>query len=269
MRCRILFEDEHLLVVYKPAGMPTQSASVMQTDAVSELKTYLKKTYIGLVHRLDQPVEGLFVVGKTQLATDVLTRQLHDGRLKKSYFALAADERGGKAAFGSKKKDAQEDNTKENNSKENNLQENNSGESVIEELTLTDYILKNAKTRTAEIVTAPDGKAGGGKQAAAAKKARLTCKVIKKEDGVLHCRIDIQTGRFHQIRAQMSHAKMPLLGDRKYGTESSQALTNQKGIRQLCLCADRLVFLHPISGMKLEYEVSPSFISEENNNDFK
>ncbi|MCR5339114.1 MAG: hypothetical protein K6E75_11195 [Lachnospiraceae bacterium] len=258
MRCRILFEDEHLLVVYKPAGMPTQSASVMQTDVVSELKTYLKKTYIGLVHRLDQPVEGLFVVGKTQLATDVLTRQLHDGRLKKSYFALAADERDGKAAADDEKKGLKEKHSKEDHS----------GENVIEELTLTDYILKNAKTRTAEIVTAPDGKAGGGKQAAAAKKARLTCKVIE-EDGVLHCRIDIQTGRFHQIRAQMSHAKMPLLGDRKYGTESSQALTNQKGIRQLCLCADRLVFLHPISGMKLEYEVSPSFISEENNNDFK
>ncbi|MBR4759766.1 MAG: hypothetical protein IK078_06430 [Lachnospiraceae bacterium] len=190
----------------------------------------------------------------------MLTRQLHDGRLKKSYFALAADERRGKTAFGSEKKDPREDNSKENNSKENNLQENNPGEKVIEEMSLTDYILKNTKTRTAEIVAGPNEKAGSrGKQNAAAKKARLTCKVLKKEADVLYCRIDIQTGRFHQIRAQMSHAKMPLLGDRKYGTESSQLLTDQRGIRQLCLCADRLVFLHPITGMKLEYEVSPSF----------
>ena len=68
MRCEIIYEDKEVLVIYKPAGLATQTARVGQPDAVSELKNYLAKggtaPYLGIIHRLDQPVEGLLVFAK-------------------------------------------------------------------------------------------------------------------------------------------------------------------------------------------------------------
>ena len=73
MRTEILYEDSSILVVYKPAGLAAQTAKVGQQDVVSELKNHLRQTgeaagnrepYLGIVHRLDQPVEGLLVFAK-------------------------------------------------------------------------------------------------------------------------------------------------------------------------------------------------------------
>ena len=61
----IVYEDKNIMVIHKPAGIATQTGRLGQADLVSELKNYRKKkgedTYIGVVHRLDQPVEGLFM----------------------------------------------------------------------------------------------------------------------------------------------------------------------------------------------------------------
>ena len=59
MKTEIVYEDQDILICHKPAGLATQSASVTQPDVVSELKNYLKGAYVGIIHRLDQPVEGL------------------------------------------------------------------------------------------------------------------------------------------------------------------------------------------------------------------
>ncbi|HOO28151.1 MAG TPA: RluA family pseudouridine synthase [Lachnospiraceae bacterium] len=88
----ILFEDKYLLVCRKPAGMPTQTAGVCAKDMVSEVKNYLKTKekgdlYTGLVHRLDQPVEGVLVFAKNSFAAANLSRQLHEGNMKKYYDA--------------------------------------------------------------------------------------------------------------------------------------------------------------------------------------
>ena len=93
MRCEILYEDETIIVIRKPAGLATQSAKVGEADVVSELKKYLaengaKNPYIGVVHRLDQPVEGLLVFAKTKDAAAGLTKQLSAGTLNKHYYAL-------------------------------------------------------------------------------------------------------------------------------------------------------------------------------------
>lgn len=77
MRTKIIFEDRDILVIQKPAGLATQTARVDQQDVVSELKNYLTgSSYLGIVHRLDQPVEGLLVFGKTKSAAAFLTAQL-------------------------------------------------------------------------------------------------------------------------------------------------------------------------------------------------
>lgn len=65
--------------------------------------------------------------------------------------------------------------------------------------------------------------------------------------------IELFTGRHHQIRVQMSHAGMPLLGDNKYGNEESEKLSQALGIRHTALLASRLSLSHPVSGKKLEY----------------
>ncbi|MCR4691728.1 MAG: RluA family pseudouridine synthase [Lachnospiraceae bacterium] len=230
MKCEILFEDEHLLVIRKPAGLATESADLLSPDVVSEMKSYLKATYIGLVHRLDQPVEGILALGKTQKATDALSRQLSSGALKKSYFALAFEERG---AVSRQK-----------------------GESF----TLTDYMKKDPVSRKA--VFYPGGKEPSREEQKGPKgykKAVLQCSILERDgEGVLSCRIRIDTGRFHQIRAQMARAGYPLLGDQKYGTEGSLDASEKTGHRTVALCADQLTLLHPVSGREMQFSVTPN-----------
>jgi 23S rRNA pseudouridine1911/1915/1917 synthase len=88
----IIYEDKEILVCKKPAGLPVQSARIGTRDMVNILKNYRKEkedaTYIGLVHRLDQPVEGVMVFAKTKDAAAKLSRQVTDGRMKKQYLAV-------------------------------------------------------------------------------------------------------------------------------------------------------------------------------------
>ena len=89
----IIFEDESILVIHKPSGLATQTNHVGQKDVVSECKKYFmkqgnKNPYVGLVHRLDQPVEGLLIIGKTKEATANLSKQLTDNIFNKRYYAI-------------------------------------------------------------------------------------------------------------------------------------------------------------------------------------
>lgn len=209
MQTKIIYEDEQVIVCHKPAGLATQSGRIGQPDVVSELKKYLKSPYLGVVHRLDQPVEGLLVFAKTQKAAAHLTKQLSQGTLNKQYYAWIC----GKPAT-------------------------DTGEIV-------DYLLKDGNVAR---VVAP--------QTEGAKKAVLQyCVVEEQKDGTALLDIHIDTGRFHQIRAQMSHAGIPLLGDSKYGTEPSMARSRELKIRNVALCAYRVEFIHPVSGKKMEFQI--------------
>lgn len=86
MNLRILFEDEHIIVCYKPAGIPTQTAKLGAVDMVSLLKNYLyknqkekKEPYVAVIHRLDQPVEGILVFAKTPFAAKELNKGMQSG----------------------------------------------------------------------------------------------------------------------------------------------------------------------------------------------
>ena len=65
------------------------------------------------------------------------------------------------------------------------------------------------------------------------------------------------TGRHHQIRAQMAHADMPLIGDSKYGTSFSKTLSQKTGCRNVALCADKLIFYHPVTHEEISFEKKP------------
>ncbi len=218
MRTEIVYEDEWLLVVYKPAGLATESARVNQADVVSELKNYLshgtKIPYLGLAHRLDQPVEGLLAVAKDQKTAAELTKQLQSGRMKKSYRAGVYIPEGTRC--------------------EPNVP-----------VELTDFLLKEGGR--AKIATGLHG----------AQKAVLTYRLLKMQGNMALARIELQTGRFHQIRCQMAAHGMPLLGDSKYGSEESLALGRELNVKSVALCADTLALLHPRTGRELKVTVEP------------
>ena len=88
MNLQILHEDEHIIVCYKPAGIPTQTKKLGEQDMVSLLKNYLKGGYVSVIHRLDQPVEGLLVFAKTPFAAKELNIGLQGAGFGKHYKAV-------------------------------------------------------------------------------------------------------------------------------------------------------------------------------------
>lgn len=232
MQTQIVYEDEAVLVIRKPAGLATESAGIGRKDVVSELKNYVAKKnpgkmpYLGIVHRLDQPVEGLLVFAKTKKAAENLTAQLGKGTLKKEYLAVVC----GKVP-------------------------ENTGR-------LVDYLAKEkgmavvknaADAKTEKDVDAQAGKAAGSQ----AKKAVLTYTKKAETEKFTLLAVQIETGRFHQIRAQLSHAGFPILGDEKYGSEESKELSREKKIRFTALCAVSLSFRHPVTGKTMAFTQTP------------
>ena len=92
----VLYEDESIIVCYKPAGLATQTRNIGEKDMESELSNYLKANgespEIHVVHRLDQPVEGVMVFAKTKEAANNLTKQIADHSFKKHYYAIITRE---------------------------------------------------------------------------------------------------------------------------------------------------------------------------------
>lgn len=213
----IVYEDNVLLIVHKPAGIATQTSRIGQADVVSELKNYRKRkgedTYIGVIHRLDQPVEGLLVFAKNQSAAKILSHQLQDNTLKKSYLALVQGE----------------------------LKQTADGK-------LTDFLQKDNRTNLSKVVK--EGTDG-------AKKAVLNWNCVKCYQGKGYSAVEVEllTGRHHQIRVQMANAGMPLLGDMKYGTDASKELSKHLGVANVALFAYKLALLHPKTGKYLEYRI--------------
>ena len=89
MQLEILFEDKDIIVCYKPSGIPTQTSKLGEQDMVSILKNYFKGGYVAVIHRLDQPVEGILVFAKSPYAAkeepglESITRQYFGGSCRK------------------------------------------------------------------------------------------------------------------------------------------------------------------------------------------
>ncbi len=88
MLTKIVYEDDKLLVCHKPAGIATQTDRIGQPDVVSELKNYLQSPYVAVIHRLDQPVEGLLIFAKDKKTAAALSGELTAHKLRKSYLTL-------------------------------------------------------------------------------------------------------------------------------------------------------------------------------------
>lgn len=223
MKTKIVHEDRDILVCHKPAGLAVESAAIGRMDMVSELKNFLKSPYLGVVHRLDQPVEGLLVFAKNPKAAAELSKQLQTNTLNKEYFAAVC------------------------------------GKPNAESAKLVDYLQKDNETRMAKVVC---------QGVADAKEAILTYRVLKtleEQDALISLlQVQIQTGRFHQIRAQLSNAGIPILGDQKYGNAESVELSKKiaimsgQGVINVALCACSLEFKHPVSRETLSFQITPT-----------
>ena len=178
MGLNILFEDDHVLVVKKDAGIPVEAGKMRMMDLQGLIKNELYRRnrkggepYLGLIHRLDQPVEGVMVFAKTPFAAGALSEQVTDGRMKKHYLALLC----GKPSEDSGK--------------------------------LVDYLVKDGRTNTSSVVK---------EQNKDAKRAELNYQVLKRYEDTTLVEVELITGRHHQIRVQMANAGWPLYGDTKY-----------------------------------------------------
>ena len=125
MGLNIIFEDEQILVVKKDAGIPVEAGRLRIMDLQGLIKNELYRRnrkggepYLGMIHRLDQPVEGVMVFAKTPFAAGSLSEQVRDGRMRKHYLALLC------------------------------------GKPKADEGTLVDYLLKDGRTNTSSVVRA-------------------------------------------------------------------------------------------------------------------
>ena len=176
---KVIYEDNHLLVVEKPVNILSQGDNTNDDDMVNLLKKYLKEKYnkpgnvfVGLVHRLDRPVGGCMVFAKTSKAASRLSEQVRNKSFKKTYRAVIHGNM---------------------NKKEDDL---------------LDYLYKNKKTNMVSVVS---------KNTKDAKDARLSYETLSSQKGMSLVQIDLQTGRPHQIRVQFASRKHPLFGDQRYG----------------------------------------------------
>ena len=298
MKTEIIYEDANILVCYKPAGLPVQTAKVGQMDMVSELKNYLHSAYLGIIHRLDQPVEGLLVFAKDKKSAAKLSAYLQEGTLNKQYYGVICGKPsapGGELVDYLKKEidravvvteayqEAKSGNTDRRNSDVTKNKMNAASKTVsrrndqaaiensVQQAVLQYQVMKNRNFQEEQyqapfniVSTAGAIKdhncIGAQKQEQEALPVGRTEKVENPEDkGVALSLLDIHidTGRFHQIRAQLSHAGMPLLGDSKYGNEESLLLSRQLSVRNVALCAYKIEFLHPVTGERKVFEIAP------------
>lgn len=174
----VLYEDNHLIIVVKPANLPSQGDSSGDDDLLTILKEYIREKYqkpgnvfVGLVHRLDRPVGGVMVFAKTSKAASRLSEAFAKHTQDRQYFAVIQGEMSGFR-------------------------------------TLENELLKDAKTGNVRAVK--PGTPG-------AKHAKLDTEPICTRDGLTLTKVRLYTGRSHQIRVQHQAAGHPLWGDARYG----------------------------------------------------
>lgn len=184
MALRVLYEDNHLIAVYKPAGVLVQGDKTGDATLMDEVKYYLKQKYhktgkvwLGLLHRLDRPVSGVILFAKTSKGAARLSEQFRNHTVKKIYHALV---------FGCPNPRAG---------------------------ALVHYLTKDAaqnRTAVSERPTA-DGQ-----------RAELAYETVRSNGRYSLLKIILGTGRGHQIRAQLAAIGCPIVGDVKYGAPSAR-----------------------------------------------
>ncbi len=191
----ILYEDNHLFVLDKPAGLLTQPSGTDEDSLESRAKHFLKKreqkkgnVFLEAVHRLDRPVSGIVVFAKTSKALSRLNAAQRNKLFRKIYRAEVEGR-------------------------------------MDHDAGTMDHFLRHDKFKA---LIDPEGK-----------RAILHYKVLDRNDRTTTVEVHLESGRYHQIRAQFSEIGHPIVGDQKYGS-----LMSRDGIS---LCHAEVSFPHPIT----------------------
>ena len=213
----VVYEDEDLLVVDKPAGMVVHPApgnysgtlvNALMFHCGDQLSSINGVIRPGIVHRIDKDTSGLLVVAKTDRAHTGLARQLEEHSINRRYRAIVYS----------------------------NLKE--------DEGTVNAAIGRDPKNRLRNAVLR-EGMPGYE----SAKSAVTHYRVLERFGKYTYIEARLETGRTHQIRVHMAYIKHPLLGDELYGPNR-----NKEGARRQMLHAGVLGFVHPVTGEYMEFE---------------
>jgi 23S rRNA pseudouridine1911/1915/1917 synthase len=179
----ILYEDNHLIAVYKRSSDLAQGDKTGDPPLDVEIKKYIATKYnkkgevfLGVVHRLDRPVSGVMLYARTSKALERLNEMFREGQIKKIYYAIV-------------KERPPEDNA-----------------------TINHFLKKNEKQNKTYVY---DTEVKGSKSAS------LTYSLKSRSDKYYMLEIELHTGRHHQIRAQLAKIGCPVKGDLKYGFSRS------------------------------------------------
>lgn len=205
MKLDVLYEDNHFIAVYKPAGMLVQGDHSGDPTLMDEVKYFLKQKYnkpgnvfLGMVHRLDRPVSGIVIFGKTSKGAARLSEQIRNHTIQKIYHCMVI------------------------------------GVPKQAQATLVNYLKKDTDKNFVRVYDTPiEG----------ALRAELDYEVVDSKNGKSLIKIKLKTGRPHQIRTQLSHIGCPIVGDVKYGAPN-QIEIESSGEKHtvLALCATSLTF---------------------------
>lgn len=180
---RVLYEDNHLIVVNKLPSEIVQGDKTGDVPLSEEVKEYIRKKYnkpgnvfTGVIHRLDRPVSGVVVFAKTGKALSRMNELVKNREIKKTYWAIV-----------------------KNKPKE-------------KEATLTHILVRNEKKNKSFV---------SNKKQENSKEARLSYRLVASSKDYFLLEVDLHTGRHHQIRAQLAAMGCPIKGDLKYGYSRS------------------------------------------------
>ena len=179
---RILYEDNHLLIVNKLPGEITQGDKTGDECLAESYKAFIAQrdskpgqVFMGIPHRLDRPVSGICILAKTSKALGRLGEMFKSSGVHKTYWALCC-------------------------------QKPEPAEGLLE-----DWLIKNEPKNKSYITTERPG----------AKLARLKYRYLRSTESYHLVEVELLTGRHHQIRCQLSHLGCPIKGDLKYGAPRS------------------------------------------------
>ena len=204
----VLYEDNHLIAIHKPAGALAQGDHTGDAPVSEAVKDYIKKKYgkpgavfLGTVHRLDRPTTGILLFARTSKATQRMNAQFRDKETEKTYWAIVE------------------------------------GHPTEDEQRLEHWLVKDQIKNKSRAYNRPHKH---GKHAIMRYRVRFRGKKYSWLE------IQLETGRHHQIRSQLSTIGHPVVGDLKYGARRS----NPDG--SICLHAQRLGFIHPVKKEPVE-----------------
>jgi 23S rRNA pseudouridine1911/1915/1917 synthase len=204
---KILYEDNHIIIVNKRVGDIVQGDKTGDTPLSEIVKQYIQIKYkkpgnvfLGVVHRIDRPTSGIVLFARTSKALERLNEMLREKKIEKTYWAVI----------------------KNNPPKESD--------------TLIHFLKKNPKNNKSTTFSS---------EIEGSKKAILHYQLLKKLDNYTLLEINLETGRHHQIRAQLAAIGCPIKGDLKYGFSRS----NKDG--GIHLHARKIEFIHPVSNQNI------------------